>query len=152
MRPLGCPLLSNKSISITSVYGLFVNLYSKTVETFFLLPSAAYIGLLSNVWKIICIYKIYINRNEQVRGKVEVDRESASRVDQIASWWFGNMEWMTNPRMSKRMMKQAGGECEINWDVVGWMDGLKWPWVAEWWWWDMRDCVQRLGISGVVKW
>ena len=68
-------------------------------------------------------------------------------MDKSVQWWFGHMERMNKQYMAwwMMMMMQVGGEYKINWDVVGWMV-WRWPWIAEWWWWKMRNSTRSIAI------
>ena len=65
-------------------------------------------------------------RNEEVRGRVGIERELASRADQRVLRWFGHVERMDEYRMARRvlMAEVSGGRVRERLRL-GWMDGVK---------------------------
>ena len=65
-------------------------------------------------------------KNEEVRMRAGIERESASRADQRVLRWFGHVERMDEYRMARRVVM-----AEVSWGRVrgrprlGWMDGVK---------------------------
>ena len=65
-------------------------------------------------------------RNEEVRRRAGIERESASRTGQRVLRWFGHVERMYEYRMARRVLM-----AEVSWGWVrgrsrlGWMDGVK---------------------------
>ena len=65
-------------------------------------------------------------RNEQVRRRAGIERESANRADQRVLRWFGHVERMDEYSMARRvlMVKVSGGRVRGR-PRLGWMDGVK---------------------------
>ena len=67
-------------------------------------------------------------RNEEVRRRAGIERESASRTDQRVLRWFGHVERMDEYRMARRVsMAEVGGGRVRGRQRLGWMDGVKVP-------------------------
>ena len=65
-------------------------------------------------------------RNEEVRRKVGIEREVASRADQRVLKWFGYVERMDDYRMVGWVLvaEVSGGRARVR-PRLGWMDGMK---------------------------
>ena len=65
-------------------------------------------------------------RNEEVRRRVGIERELASRADQRVFRWFRHVERMDDYRMARRvlMAEVSGGQVRGR-PRLGWMDGVK---------------------------
>ena len=65
-------------------------------------------------------------RNEEVRRRVGIGREWASRVDQRVLRWFGHVERMNEIRLARRvMMAEVSGGRVRGRPRFGWMEGVK---------------------------
>ena len=65
-------------------------------------------------------------RNEEVRSRAGIERELASRADQIVLRWFGHVERMYEYRIARRvLMAEVSGGRVRGRPRVGWMDGVK---------------------------
>ena len=65
-------------------------------------------------------------RNEEVRSRVGIERELASRTDQRVLRWFGHVERMDEYRMARNMLMAEVSGGRIRWrQRLGWMDGVK---------------------------
>ena len=65
-------------------------------------------------------------RNEEVRRRVGIEMELASRVDQRVLRWFGHVERMDDYRMARRvLMAEVNGGRVRGRPRLGWMDGVK---------------------------
>ena len=65
-------------------------------------------------------------RNEEVRRRAGIERESASRADQRVLRWFGHVERMDEYSMARRvLMAEVSGGRGRGRPRLGWMDGLK---------------------------
>ena len=67
-------------------------------------------------------------RNEEMRRRIRIKRELASRADQRVLRWFGHVERMYEYRMARRvlMAEVSGGRVRRR-PRLGWMDGVKVP-------------------------
>ena len=64
-------------------------------------------------------------KNEEVRRRAGIERELASREDQRALRWFGNMGIMDEYRMARRvLMAEVSGGRVLGRPRLGWMDGV----------------------------
>ena len=64
-------------------------------------------------------------RNEEVRRRVGIERELASRADQSVLRWFGHVEIMDEYRMARRvLMAEVSGRRLRGRPRLGWMDGV----------------------------
>ena len=64
--------------------------------------------------------------NEEVRRRVGIERELASRADQRVLRWFGHLEIIHEYRMARRMlMAEVSGGRVRGRPRLGWMDGVK---------------------------
>ena len=65
-------------------------------------------------------------RNEEMRRRAGIERESASRADQRVLRCFGHVERMDEYRMARRvsMAEVSGGRVRGR-PRLGWMDGVK---------------------------
>ena len=65
-------------------------------------------------------------RNDEVRRRVGIERELASRTDQRLLRWFGHAGRMDEYRMTRRvfMADISGGRVQRR-PRLGWMDGVK---------------------------
>ena len=65
-------------------------------------------------------------RNEEVRRRARIEIELASKEDQKAVRWFGNVERMDEYRMVRRVLKAevSGGRLQGS-PRLGWIDGVK---------------------------
>ena len=65
-------------------------------------------------------------RKEEVRRRVGIERELASRADQRVSTWFGHVERLDEYRMASReLMAEVGGGRVRGRPRLGWMEGVK---------------------------
>ena len=65
-------------------------------------------------------------RNEEVRRKVGIERELASRADQRVLRWFGPVERMDDYRMARSLlMAEVSGGRVRGRPRLGWMDSVK---------------------------
>ena len=65
-------------------------------------------------------------RNEEVRMRAGIERESASRADQRVLRWFGYVERMDEHRMARRvLMAEVSGGRVRGRPRLGWKDGVK---------------------------
>ena len=65
-------------------------------------------------------------RNEEVRRRAGIERESASRADQRVLRWFGHVERMDEYGMARRvLMAEVSGGRVRGRSRLGWMDGVK---------------------------
>ena len=65
-------------------------------------------------------------RNEEVRMKAEIERESTSSADQRVLRWFGHVERKDEYRMARReLMAEVSGGRVRGRPRLGWMDGVK---------------------------
>ena len=65
-------------------------------------------------------------RNEEVRRRVGIERELASRADQRVLIWFGHVERMDEHRMARRvLMDEVSGGRVRGRPRLGWLDGVK---------------------------
>ena len=65
-------------------------------------------------------------RNEEVRWRVGMEMELASRADQRALRWFGHVERMDESRMARRVLiSEVSGGSVRGRPKSGWMDGAK---------------------------
>ena len=65
-------------------------------------------------------------RNEEVRKRAVIERESASRADQRVLRWFGYEKRMDEYRISTRvLMAEVSGRRVRGRTRLGWMDGVK---------------------------
>ena len=65
-------------------------------------------------------------RNEEVRRRVQVEKQLSERVDQSVLRWFGHMERMDEERMVKRVMNaDVEGNRGRGRPRLGWMDGVR---------------------------
>ena len=65
-------------------------------------------------------------RNEEVRRRAGIERESASRADQRVLKWFGHVERMNEYRMARRVLMAEVSEGHVRGRPrLGWMDGVK---------------------------
>ena len=64
--------------------------------------------------------------NEEVRRRVGIERELASRTDQRILRWFGHVETMDEYRMARRvLMAEVSGGLVRGRPRLDWMDGVK---------------------------
>ena len=64
-------------------------------------------------------------RNEEVRRRVGIERELASRADQRVLRWFGHAERMDEYRMARRvLMAEVSGGWVRGRPRLSWMDGV----------------------------
>ena len=72
------------------------------------------------------------DRNEEVCKRAGIERELVNREDQRVLRWFGHMQRMDKYHMAKRvLMADISGEWTWSRPRLGWMDGMKVPWVTE---------------------
>ena len=73
-------------------------------------------------------------RNEEMRRRVGIEKELASRADQQVLRWFGHVERMDEYRMARRVLmaevsgRRVRGRSRLGgWDrwIDGWMGGVK---------------------------
>ena len=65
-------------------------------------------------------------RNEEVRRRVLIEGELASRADQRVLRWFGHVDRMDEYRMARRvLMAEVNGGRVRGRPRLGWMDGVK---------------------------
>ena len=65
-------------------------------------------------------------RNEELRRRAGIERESASRTDQRVLRWFGHVERRDEYRISRRvLMAEISGGRVRGKPRLGWMDGVK---------------------------
>ena len=65
-------------------------------------------------------------RNEEVHRRAGIERELASRADQLVLRWFGHVERMDEYRMARReLMAGVSGGRVRGTPTLGWMDGVK---------------------------
>ena len=65
-------------------------------------------------------------RNEEVRRRVGIERELASRVFQKVLRWFGHVERMDEYRLAGRvLMAEVSGQRLRSRSRLGWMDDVK---------------------------
>ena len=65
-------------------------------------------------------------RNEEVLRRAGIERELASRADQIVLRWFGHVKRMDEYRMARWvLMAEVGGGRVRGRPRLGWMDSVK---------------------------
>ena len=64
-------------------------------------------------------------RNEEVRRRVGIERELASRADKRALRWLGHVERMDDYRMARRVLMAEVSGGRVRGRRLGWMDGVK---------------------------
>ena len=75
---------------------------------------------------LVGVSQLDIVRNEEVRRRILIERELASRADQRAFRWVGHVERMDEYRMARRvlMAEVSGGRIRGR-PRLGWMDGVE---------------------------
>ena len=75
---------------------------------------------------LVGVSRINRVRYEEVRRRAGIERELASRADQIVLRWFGHVERMDEYCMARRMLMAdvSGGRVRGR-QRLGWMDGVK---------------------------
>ena len=69
---------------------------------------------------------VNVQSDEEVRRRVGIERELASRADQRVLRWFGHVERMDDYRMARRvLMAEVSGGRVRGRPRLGWMDGVK---------------------------